>query len=340
MNIMSKAHILMEFVYIQKNKFKCREGEKQVKKKNKSVRVREGILRNTWKNKSLVLMVLPVVILLIMFNYVPMFGALIAFKKYNYRDGIFGSPWVGFDNFKFLFAMKSTTWRMLRNTVGYFFLFTLVGTVCNVTLAIALNECKSKKLAKYSQTFMIMPAFLSYIAVSYIVECFLNSNGLINVILQEEILWYQNAKYWPVILTIVSIWKGTGYGAVVYLSALSGIDQELYESAVLDGATKMKQIRYITLPLLAPTISIVTLLGLGNIMSSDTGLFYQVTKDVSLLYETTQTIDTYVLNCLVSGSSDFGPSSAVSFFQSVVGCFMVVVTNLIVRRKAPEAALF
>ena len=309
-------------------------------KKNKSTRVQEGILRNTWKNKSLVLMVLPVVILLILFNYVPMFGSLVAFKKYNYRDGILGSPWVGLDNFKFLFAMKSTTWRMLRNTVGYYILFTAVGTVCNVALAIALNECRSKRLAKFSQTFMIMPAFLSYIAVSYIVECFLSSNGLVNTIIQEKIFWYQEAKYWPVILTIVSVWKGTGYGAVVYLSALSGIDQELYESAVLDGATKMQKIRYITLPLLASTISIVTLLGLGNIMSSDTGLFYQVTKDVSLLYETTQTIDTYVLNSLVTGSNNFGPSSAVSFFQSIVGSLMVVVTNLIVRRKAPEAALF
>ncbi|MBQ8190030.1 MAG: sugar ABC transporter permease [Lachnospiraceae bacterium] len=311
-------------------------------KKNKKLARggQESLLYNTWKNKSLVLMALPVMVLLIMFNYVPMFGSIIAFKKFNFQDGILGSPWVGLDNFKFLFSMKSTTWRMLRNTVGYYVLFTLVGTVCNVALAIALNECCNKRVAKLSQTFMIMPTFISYIAVSYVAECFLARNGIVNSMLQSPIMWYQEAKYWPVILTIVDVWKGTGYGSVVYLSALAGIDQELFEAAELDGATKMQRIRYITLPLLASTISIVTLMGLSSIMSSNTGLFYQVTKDSSMIYETTQTIDTYVLKALFSGSSDFGPSSAVSFFQAVVGSIMVIGTNLVVRKKAPDAALF
>ena len=304
----------------------------------------EGLLQNMWKNKTLVVMALPVVILLIMFNYVPMFGSLVAFKRYNYADGIFGSPWVGLENFKFLFNIPSLTWRILRNTVGYYIIFTAVGTVCNVALAVALNECRAKRFAKYAQTLMIMPTFISYVAVSYIVEGFLTRNGVLNSVLEgigaENISWYNEAKYWPLILTIVNVWKNTGYGSVVYLSALAGIDQELFEAAELDGASKWQRIRYITLPMLTSMISIVTLMGLISIMSSNTGLFYQVTKDSRTIYEVTQTIDVYVLKTLTGGIMDFGPSSAVSLFQSVVGCVIVVCVNFIVRRKSPESALF
>ena len=304
----------------------------------------EGLLQNMWKNKTLVVMALPVVILLIMFNYVPMFGSLVAFKQYNYADGIFGSPWVGLENFKFLFNIPSLTWRILRNTVGYYIIFTAVGTVCNVALAVALNECRAKRFAKYAQTLMIMPTFISYVAVSYIVEGFLTRNGVLNSVLEgigaENISWYNEAKYWPLILTIVNVWKNTGYGSVVYLSALAGIDQELFEAAELDVASKWQRILYITLHMLTSMISIVTLMGLSSIMSSNTGLFYQVTKDSRTIYEVTQTIDVYVLKTLTGGIMDFGPSSAVSLFQSVVGCVIVVCVNFIVRRKSPESALF
>lgn len=317
---------------------------KAVSKKKNALYKKESLLRHIWKNRALVLMALPVVVLLILFNYVPMVGSIVAFKKYNYADGIFGSPWCGLDNFKFLFNMKSLTWRMLRNTVGYYILFTIVGTFCSVALAIALNECRKKYFAKVSQTILILPTFISYVAVSYIGECFLNSNGLLNSILQsmgmETVAWYQKANYWPIILTIVNVWKETGYSSIIYLSALAGIDQEMLEAASLDGASKWQQIRYITLPMLSSMISIVTLMGLGGIVSSNTGLFYTFTKNSSMIYETTQTIDTYVLNALTDAGGNFGPSSAVSFFQSVVGCIMVVVVNLIVRRKSPESALF
>ena len=305
---------------------------------------RESLARHIWKNRALVLMALPVIILLILFNYVPMIGSIVAFKKFNYQDGIFASPWCGLENFKFLFNMKSLTWRMLRNTVGYYIVFTAIGTVASVALAIALNECRKKYFAKVSQTILILPTFISYVAVSYIGECFFNTNGLLNSTLQsmgrEAIAWYQEAKYWPVILTIVNVWKETGYSSIIYLSALAGIDQEMMEAASLDGATKWQQIRYITLPMLTSMISIVTLRGLGGIVSSNTGLFYTFTKNSSMIYEATQTIDTYVLNALTSATGNFGPSSAVSFFQSVVGCIMVVVVNLIVRKKSPESALF
>ena len=192
---------------------------------------------------------------------------------------------------------------------------------------------------------MILPTFISYIAVTYIVDCFLNTNtGILNSMLQamgkDPIQWYTQAKYWPVILNIVNVWKGTGYGAVLYLSALSGIDQELYEAADLDGASAWQKIRYIEIPMLVSMICILTLLGVSNIMVSNTGLFYQVTKDSSLLYETTQTIDTYVLKTLVGGMNDFGPSTAVTLFQSVVGCLTCLLANWIVKRISPENAMF
>nr|WP_300839250.1 ABC transporter permease subunit [uncultured Acetatifactor sp.] len=306
----------------------------------------ESLLRNTWKNRTLVCMVLPVVILLILFNYIPMFGLLVAFKDFNYTDGILHSPWVGFQNFKFLFSMKDLTIRMLRNTVGYYLLFTAVGTVLNVALALGLNQCRNKYFTKYSHAVMILPTFISFIAVTYIVECFLNhTNGILNGLLQtfgnEPVRWYAEAKYWPLILTIVNVWKGTGYGAVLYLSALSGIDGELYEAADLDGATGWQKVKYIDIPMLVSMICIVTLMGVGGIMSSNTGLFYQVTKDSSMLYETTQTIDTYVLKTLVkSGLNDFGPSTAVTMFQSVVGCIACLAANAVTRRVSPENALF
>ena len=304
----------------------------------------KGLLRNTVKHRALLAMALPGIILIFMFSYVPMYGALVAFKKFDYMKGIWGSPWIGFDNFKFLFTNGKTFARIVRNTLGYYFLFTAIGTVCNVALAIMLHECMFRHFVRITHTVMIMPTFISYVAVTYIVQAMLENNGVINGLLlsmgQKKIQWYMSAKYWPTILTIVNIWKGTGYGCILYLSALSGMDPEIFEAAELDGANKRQQIRYLTLPMLASMISILLLLGLGGIMSSNTGLFYQVTKNTGILYSTTQTIDAFILNALTSGTSNFGMNAAVTFFQSVVGCVMVVVTNLIVRRWDPDKALF
>ncbi len=304
-----------------------------------------NLIRNTFKHRALLAMALPGIILIFMFSYMPMFGIVVAFKKFNFGDGIFASPWVGFDNFKFLFNSGATTWRLIRNTVGYYLLFTVVGTIGNVALAIALNECLSKRFAKVSQTFMILPTFISWIAVTFIVKALLDGqNGMINHLLisfgKDPVQWYTSPDKWPVILLIVNIWKGVGYGSILYLSALAGMDQEMFEAAELDGATKRQQIFYITLPLLTSMISIMTLMSLGGIMSSNTGLFYQVTKNIGILYPTTQTIDAYIMNALMSGSSNFGMTSAVTFFQSFVGCVMVVGTNLLVRRWEPDNSLF
>jgi len=304
-----------------------------------------NLIKNTIKHKALFFMVLPGAAIMFAFSYMPMFGLAVAFKSFDYSRGIWGSSWVGLDNFKFLFTSKDITLRLIRNTVAYWFLFTVTGTVSCLALALILHECVKKRLVKIAHTIMIFPTFISWIAVAFIVKALLdNQTGMINYILSslslEPVNWYAEPSKWPMILLIVNLLKGTGYGAIIYLSALAGMDRELYEAAELDGAGKWKQMWYITLPMLMPMISIMTLMSLGGIMTSNTGLFYQVTKNVSLLYPTTQTIDSYVMNALTSGTTDFGLTSAVTFFQTMIGFAMVLFTNFLVRRWEPDYALF
>lgn len=303
-----------------------------------------SLLRNISKHKGLFLMGIPGFVMMVMFSYMPMVGLLAAFKDYDYTLGLFGSDWCGLQNFQLLIESKDTTIRIVRNTVLYWCLLTTVGTVMNVTIAILIYECTSNRFGKYSHMIMIFPTFVSWIAVSYIAKAFLNDgNGMINGFLtslgMEEVAWYLTPKVWPIILLIVHVWKNCGYGSVIYLSALSGMDPTLFEAAEIDGATKWQRTRYITLPMLKSMVSINILLALGGIMHSNTGLFYQVTRNTGILYSTTQTIDAYVMNAMTTGS-DLGSTAAVTLFQSVVGCFMVVFVNWLVRRKDEENALF
>ena len=314
-----------------------------MRKKGDSMKNFVGFWKNTWKNRELVVMALPALILMIMFSYVPMYGVVLAFKKFNYMQG-FNSPWCGLDNFKYMFLVSNTFWRMTRNTVGYFLLFTIVGTIGKVLLAIGLNEMMFKRSAKLFQSCMVLPHFISYIAVSFVVYALLKRNGgIVNQIIEHfggtKINFYAEAKWWPMILLIVNEWKGLGYGSVLYLSVLVGIDPGLYEAASLDGANAWNKMIHITIPMLVPMIVITTLLGLGNIMQSNTGLFYQVTKNSGALYKTTQVLDTYVLNAIKSGSN-FGTTAAATFYQSIVGTFMIVMTNLVVRKISPDNAIF
>ncbi len=297
-----------------------------------------------WKDRTLILMSLPAVAMLILFSYVPMSGLVLAFKNFDYSLGLYKSPWCGLQNFRLLFLNGATYWRITRNTIAYYLLFTAVGTVCDVGLAIAVYELVFKKAGKALQSILILPTFISWVAVSYLVSAFLQTNtGLINQLLEAlgkaKIPFYLESRYWPMILLIVKIWKGTGYGSVLYLAALTGIDTELYEAATLDGANRRQQRRYITLPMLLPMVTIMTLLGVGGILHSDTGLFYQVTKNTGALYETTQVLDSYLLNAITT-SADYSAMAAMTFYQSVIGCVLVIATNLIVRRISPENSLF
>ena len=303
-----------------------------------------NLLKNTYKHKSLLLMAMPAVIIMILFNYVPMFGLILAFKDFNFAKGIWGSDWCGLDNFRYLFMVGETAWRLTKNTVFYYLIFTVVNTIGSVMLAIGINEMVFSKTGRTFQSFMILPTFISYIAVSFVVYAFLkNDTGILNRLIValggENIRFYQDASKWPVILVIVNMWKQIGYGSVLYLSVLAGIDPNLYEAASIDGASSRQKMWYITLPMLVPMVIVRTLMGLGRIMHSDTGLFYQVTKNSPALYDTTQVLDSYVLNAIMT-STDYGVTAATTFYQSVIGFLMVVGTNLIIRKISPDNALF
>ena len=290
------------------------------------------------------LMMLPGIVYFIINNYLPMAGITMAFRKINYRLGIFRSPWCGFDNFKFLFA-SGQFGTMVRNTILYNICFIVVGTVCAIAVAILLNEIRSKIANRFYQTVILLPYLMSWVVVSYLVYAFLSgetgfiNNSILKPLGLQTINFYQEQKYWPFILTFCNIWKGTGYSMIIYLSSIVGISQDYYEAARIDGATKWKQITDITLPLLKPTVITMLILSVGRIFASDFGLFYQIPKNSGALYNVTQTIDVYVYNALMK-NADYGMSSAASVFQSIVGFLFVVVANALVRKYSEENALF
>lgn len=304
--------------------------------------------RSTHKKNSrywlLYLMMLPGLLYLLINNYIPMFGIIIAFKKYNYRKGIFGSSWAGLDNFKFLFS-TTDAFVITRNTILYNLVFMVVGTVLGVFVAILLNEITKKFFSKLYQTVILFPQLISMVIVSYLAYGMLSTQtGFINNSILKplgigEISWYNEPKYWPAILLIVNIWKGLGYSAIMYLSSIVGIDKSYYEAAMLDGASKWQQVRKITLPFLVPTIVMLTILSVGRIFYSDFGLFYQVPMNSGPLYDVTSTIDTYVFRALLQ-QGNIGMSSAAGLYQSVVGFILVVVTNTIVSKVSPENAMY
>ena len=293
------------------------------------------------KNKSqlpLTGMCLPAIILVFMFSYMPMFGIILAFKDFNVRDGIFGSPWNGLANFSYLFK-SNDAYIMLRNTLGYNLLFLTVGTALNVTLAISVSLLRGKWGKKIYQTIYIMPYFLSMVIVSYLVLSLLNmENGFLNRTILPmfgiaPINWYTVEGPWPWILSIVNFWKWTGYSSIMYIAAIAGIDSQLYEAAAIDGATLWKQIWHITIPSLRTLICIQIILNVGQILGGDFGLYYQVPMNSGAIKDVTTTIPVYVFKNLTSGSANtLGLASSTSFIQSVVGCILVVTTNKIVDK--------
>lgn len=293
------------------------------------------------KNKSqlpLTGMCLPAIILVFMFSYMPMFGIILAFKDFNVRDGIFGSPWNGLANFSYLFK-SNDAYIMLRNTLGYNLLFLTVGTALNVTLAISVSLLRGKWGKKIYQTIYIMPYFLSMVIISYLVLSLLNmENGFLNRTILPmfgiaPINWYTVEGPWPWILSIVNFWKWTGYSSIMYIAAIAGIDNQLYEAAAIDGATLWKQIWHITIPSLRTLICIQIILNVGQILGGDFGLYYQVPMNSGAIKDVTTTIPVYVFKNLTSGSANtLGLASSTSFIQSVVGCILVVTTNKIVDK--------
>ncbi len=289
------------------------------------------------------IMILPGMAYLIINNYIPMFGVVMAFKKLNFQKGIWKSDWCGLDNFKFLFS-SSDAWTITRNTIGYNLINIVLGTILGLTMAILLNEVRSKHASKVYQTLVLLPYLMSWVVVSYICYAFLSSeSGMVNGVLSsfghEGINWYNEAKYWPFIIVFFNLWKSTGYGMIIYFSGVVGISNDYYEAATLDGASKWQQIKNITLPLLKPTVITMFILSLGNIMGSDFGLFYQLPRNSGALYGVTRTLDVYVYNALMK-NNDFGMSSAASFFQAVIGFVLIIVANKLVSRVNREQALF
>lgn len=296
------------------------------------------------KHWTLILFMVPGLVYLLLNNYIPMAGILLAFKKVNYTTGIFKSPWCGLSNFKYLFKTKDAA-IIFRNTVLYNLAFIVLGTAAAVATAILLGEVKKKKLLKIYQTSILLPHILSTAVIAYLAFAFLSkdsgflNNGIIKPLGGEAISWYSKPKYWPFILTFIQLWRSVGYTTIMYYATLVGIDTSYYEAAVIDGASTWDQIRYITLPCLKTTIITLTIMNLGRMFYSDFGLFYQVPMNNGLLFNATNTLDTYVYRGLLE-LNDIGRASAACFIQSVLGFVLVWGANALTRKVDPDSAVF
>lgn len=292
----------------------------------------------------LYLMMIPGAVYLIINNYIPMTGIVIAFKQFNYGKGIWGSPFIGFKNFEFLFATKDAC-IITRNTLLYNVAFIVLGTACAIAVAILLNEIHSSAAKKIYQTTILVPFLISIVVVSYLVYAFLSTeSGFLNKTILpalglEPVSWYTESKYWPFILILVNLWKGLGYNCIIYYATLVGIDRGYYEAAVIDGANRWQQVVHITLPALKPTIITLTLMAIGRIFYSDFGLFYQVPMNSGPLLDVTNTIDTYVYRGLMS-LNNISMASAAGVYQSLIGFLLVLAANFIVKKSSSENALF
>ncbi len=309
-----------------------------------TVRKRNGIVAHMKTYWQLWLLALPVIILTIMFAYIPLSGLIIVFKKYNFKDGIFGSPWVGLKNFEFFFANFSNAWRATRNTIFLNILYTVFGTSMSIGLAIMFNEIRHKALLKVVQSLSILPHFISWVVAGGILTAILSyKGGVINNLLvslgMERIDFYNNASYWPAILTISTIWKGAGYGGIIYFATITGFDISFYESAEVDGATLWQKIRYITLPLLKPTVIILFLLSIGRMLSGDLTMLMSLTNLSAMLMETTEIIDSFVYRSIM-GMGDFTMGSAIGLYQSVFGFMLVLFSNWLAGRFDKDYKLF
>jgi ABC-type polysaccharide transport system permease subunit len=298
-----------------------------------------------YRNKTLHaldFMVLPGFLYVVVNNYIPLSGIVVAFKKIDYRVGIFASPWAGWDNFRFLFR-SSDAFNIIRNTVLFNIAFIVTVNAAGILVGYFLNECVFKHIRRVAQTLILLPQLISAVIISYIVYGFLATDaGWVNSTLHAgvaNISFYSEPKYWPIILTTVNLWKNLGYSSLIYLSSIVAIDRNLYEAAYIDGGGKWKQFTMITMPLLLPTVIVLFIMSVGRIMGSDFGLFYQTTLNSGALYNVTQTLDVYVYRAIMETNS-LGMGAAAAAFQSVVGFVLVLVANGIVRKVNKAHAMF
>ena len=305
---------------------------------------RASLVAKIKKWTPIYLMMVPGALYLLINNYIPMFGLVIAFKQVDFQKGIFESPWIGFQNFQFLFQTKDA-FVITRNTLLYNIAFIILNTVIGIVFAIFICDITWKAGKKVYQSAILFPYLMSWVIVGYIVYAiFAMQYGIANKSIlpafgMDPIMWYNDPKYWPAILIITNTWKGIGYGCLIYISSINGIEASYFEAAELDGANKFQQIWNITLPEILPSVITLTLLSIGRIFYSDFGLFYQVPRDSGLLYSTTNTIDTYVYRGLMK-LGNVGMASAAGFYQSVVGFILVLLSNWVVRKISPDNALF
>lgn len=304
-------------------------------------------LRTRWRKQDteLTLLALPTTIWYILFSFLPMFGIIIAFKNFKITGGflsnVFKSPWASLKNFEFLFK-SNDAWIIIRNTIGYNIIFIILGIVIPVALALMIGMLHNRRAGKAYQTMMFLPYFLSWVVVSAVGWAFLSfDKGILNQMLAgwgvEPINWYMEPKYWPYFLIFMNVWKGLGYGMVVYLATIAGIDKTYYEAAVIDGATLWQQTRFITLPLMKLVIVMMFILAVGRIFYTDFGLFFQVPRDSNSLFNVTTTIDVMVYKQLKTAT--VGMASAAAFVQSVLGCLMILAANWTVRKIDPDSAM-
>lgn len=303
----------------------------------------ERFFRNVKKSRTLLLMCLPAVIFFIAFSYAPLPGIYVAFVRYNYRDGIFGSQFVGLDNFEFLIR-SGKLMELTKNTILYNLAFIFLGNAVAIFLAILLNEMQSKWFKKVSQTLMFLPYFISHVLVGLLVYNILNyDTGFVNVILTKLGLerWapYSDPNVWPVLIVLVQLWQKTGYDSVVYFASICGIDAEIIEASRVDGANAFQKIRYIILPSLKGTVIILLLMAMGGIVRGNFGLFYNLVGNNPLLHPTTDIIDTYVYRATIV-DFNFSTASVVGLYQSIIGFLMVITCNWVVKKIDPDYSLF
>jgi putative aldouronate transport system permease protein len=301
-----------------------------------------GVIHELIRNRVLYILVLPAALYTFIYGYITLPYMAIAFEKFNFRTGIF-SQWVGMKNFQYFFK---STWAatVTRNTLILNFLFIVIVYASSIVLALLLNEIRAKRFLKVSQTVMLFPYFISWVVVSYMLQGLLNtSTGLLNRVIVgmggAAVSFYSTPGYWYVILILLRVWKYIGWTSVIYLSVITGIDESLYEAAYIDGAGRLQSVRYITLPLLLPTASILTLMEIGRIFYGDFSMFYAVIRDNGSLMPVAEVIDTYVYRTFkLTGNPSL--SMAVGMYQSLVGFALVFGSNTLANKLYPEGALF